>query len=70
MPSPVGHALGGAIVALVFDARRPEGRGGFARLGFKFEGELSNRVEAQEAGMRTIADALGAPVRFVQIHGW
>ena len=44
--------------------------GGFARLGFKFEGELSNRVEAQEAGMRTIADALGTPVRFVQIHGW
>lgn len=33
MPSPVGHALGGAIVALVFDARRPEGRGGFARVG-------------------------------------
>jgi hypothetical protein len=44
--------------------------GGFAKLGFKFEGELSNRVEAVADGLKLIADALGAPVRFVQVHGW
>jgi hypothetical protein len=44
--------------------------GGFARLGFKFEGELSNRVEPIASGIKLIADALGTPVRFVQVHGW
>jgi hypothetical protein len=44
--------------------------GGFARLGFKFEGELSNRVEAVEDGIKVISEALGCPVRFVQVHGW
>jgi inner membrane protein len=33
MPSPVGHALGGAIVGLVCEARRPGGRHGRSILG-------------------------------------
>ncbi|HYC79096.1 MAG TPA: hypothetical protein VEI02_15860 [Planctomycetota bacterium] len=44
--------------------------GGFARLAFKFEGELSNRVEAVPEGMALLSEALGTPVRFVQVHGW
>jgi hypothetical protein len=44
--------------------------GGFARTAFIFEGETSNRVEPNQEGMTLIAEKLGAPVRFVQVHSW
>jgi hypothetical protein len=44
--------------------------GGFARIAFLFEGETSNRVEANREGLGLIAAKLGAPVRFVQVHSW
>jgi hypothetical protein len=44
--------------------------GGFGRFALKFEGELSNRVEPVDSGVAKIAEILGVPVRFIQIHGW
>lgn len=44
--------------------------GGFARVAFIFEGETSNRVEANPEGLSLIASKLGAPVRFVQVFSW
>lgn len=44
--------------------------GGFAQVAIIFDGETSNRVEANPIGLKLISDALGTPVRFVQVHGW
>lgn len=44
--------------------------GGFARVAFIFDGETSNRVEPNKDGVQMISSALGAPVRFVQVHSW
>jgi hypothetical protein len=44
--------------------------GGFARVAFIFEGETSNRVEANPEGLGLIAAKLGTPIRFVQVHSW
>jgi hypothetical protein len=44
--------------------------GGFARVAFIFEGETSNRIEPNAGGVKLIADALGVPVRFAQVHSW
>jgi hypothetical protein len=44
--------------------------GGFARLAFIFDGETSNRIEANKEGLELVSAALGTPVRFVQVHSW
>jgi hypothetical protein len=44
--------------------------GGFAHVAILFEGETSNRVEPNPAGLALLSEALGTPVRFVQVHGW
>jgi hypothetical protein len=44
--------------------------GGFARLAFIFEGDTSNRVEPNPEGLRMLAEKLGTPVRFIQVHSW
>jgi hypothetical protein len=44
--------------------------GGFARLAFVFEGETSNRIEPNPGGLELLANRLGTPVRFIQVHSW
>ena len=44
--------------------------GGFAQVAFVFDGELSNRCEANPAGIELFASALGTPVRFAQVFSW
>jgi hypothetical protein len=44
--------------------------GGFARFALIFEGETSNRIEPNPAGIALLTEHLGTPIRFVQVHSW